>query len=249
MKCRFLGRLRQATVLADVAGALAHQSCQTRRDVLAHEARRFAANSARNRSSDNMSTNSVRAAASRRTPFTGAKYQTAFEKMMGHARDMAPPIRSIRADVPEELAAVIERMMAKDRKRRFATPREVTAALRPFLAEADLGRLCAKVADGTECLADTSNEQNRAGTDADVTWAVAGSAAQARARQQPPRRSTPWWRTVAAVGLLLALAGGGLWIGINYRHLWDVNALCEFQSPRFSLSPSSNSTKKVDQPR
>ncbi len=76
-----------------------------------------------------------------RPPFTGPKYKNAMEKIMGHMRDAPPPIGLLRTDVTGDLAAVIERMMAKDREARFATPQEVADALQPFASGANLIRL------------------------------------------------------------------------------------------------------------
>jgi hypothetical protein len=52
-----------------------------------------------------------------------------------------PPVRERRPDVPLPLAAALERMLAKDRERRFTTPAEVVAALGSFASGADLPRL------------------------------------------------------------------------------------------------------------
>jgi hypothetical protein len=52
-----------------------------------------------------------------------------------------PPIRGRRADVPERLAAALERMLAKDRAGRFVSAAGVVAALQPFAAGADLAGL------------------------------------------------------------------------------------------------------------
>ena len=48
-----------------------------------------------------------------RAPFSGPQYKTHAEKLVGHLKETPPPVRDLRADVPAELAAVIERMMAK----------------------------------------------------------------------------------------------------------------------------------------
>ena len=55
-------------------------------------------------------------------------------------------MRRLRTDVPAELAAVIERMMAKSPDDRFATPAEVAAAMAPFAAGCDLARVSAEAA-------------------------------------------------------------------------------------------------------
>src|SRR5208282_887808 len=67
MEDGFLGRLRQPAVLAAAPGPTADQSAQSCRDALTHGPRCLAANSNRSRSRDRRSTNSVRAAASRRS--------------------------------------------------------------------------------------------------------------------------------------------------------------------------------------
>ena len=54
-----------------------------------------------------------------------------------------PPIRQFAPDVPEELAAIIDRMLAKNPGDRFATPAEVAAGLEPFSTDANLAKLLA----------------------------------------------------------------------------------------------------------
>ena len=49
-----------------------------------------------------------------RTPYSGPGYVQEAEKMIGHVRDASRPLVQWRPDVPAELAAVIERMMAKE---------------------------------------------------------------------------------------------------------------------------------------
>jgi serine/threonine protein kinase len=64
-----------------------------------------------------------------RTPFTEG---TVAQKLIWHQTRQPKPIRQLRAEVPEELAALIERMMAKDPAQRPQTPLEVADALAPF---------------------------------------------------------------------------------------------------------------------
>src|SRR6516225_6849763 len=52
-------------------------------------------------------------------PFEGG---TVIQKIQGHRRLDPRPIRAVRADVPEDLVAVILKMMAKDPAQRFQTP-------------------------------------------------------------------------------------------------------------------------------
>ena len=125
-------------------------------------------------------------------PFGGPQYQSLLAKMTAH-RDRAPPsVRQFRDDVPEELLAVLDRMLAKSPEQRFATPAEVADALQPFSQGSDLGKLLAK-AEGRPAAADA----------ADIRVSQTSAS---------PRRRRRW--TMAA-GLALAVLAGGLllWLG------------------------------------
>jgi serine/threonine protein kinase len=67
-------------------------------------------------------------------PFSGPEYNTFGKKVRAHSTKPVPPIRQFRADVPEELAAVLDRLLAKDPAERFSTPAEVSTALQSFCA-------------------------------------------------------------------------------------------------------------------
>ena len=62
-------------------------------------------------------------------PFPGG---TAVEKMVGHQHKQPPPIKSLTADAPDGLAAVVERLMTKAPAERYATAADAAEALRPF---------------------------------------------------------------------------------------------------------------------
>jgi serine/threonine protein kinase len=64
-----------------------------------------------------------------RTPFTEG---TVAQKLIWHQTRQPKPIKQTRAEVPDELSALIERMMAKDPAQRPQTPLEVAEALAPF---------------------------------------------------------------------------------------------------------------------
>jgi serine/threonine protein kinase len=73
---------------------------------------------------------------------------TVAQKLIWHQTRQPKPIRSIREDVPEEMVAVINKMMAKDPQQRYQTPLEVVQALEPWTrhsipppAEAEMPRL------------------------------------------------------------------------------------------------------------
>jgi serine/threonine-protein kinase len=61
---------------------------------------------------------------------------TAVEKMMAHQTKQARPLRELNPQVPEGLAAVVERLMQKDPAARYAGTAEMIEALRPFASPA-----------------------------------------------------------------------------------------------------------------
>jgi serine/threonine protein kinase len=61
-----------------------------------------------------------------RTPFGEG---TAAQKLIWHQTRQVKPIRTIREDVPESMAVVLEKMLAKDPSQRYQTPVEVVSAL------------------------------------------------------------------------------------------------------------------------
>jgi serine/threonine protein kinase len=64
-----------------------------------------------------------------KTPFSEG---TVAQKLIWHQTRQPKPIRSVRADVPDELVAVIDRMMAKEAGQRYQTPLQVAEALAPW---------------------------------------------------------------------------------------------------------------------
>jgi serine/threonine protein kinase len=64
-----------------------------------------------------------------RTPFTEG---TVAQKLIWHQTRQPKPIRQTRPEVPDALAVLIERMMAKDPAQRPQTPQQVADALAPF---------------------------------------------------------------------------------------------------------------------
>ena len=58
---------------------------------------------------------------------------TCMQTLMAHAESMPPPVNELRPEVPKDLAAVVERMMAKNPANRYQTPAEVAQALAPFI--------------------------------------------------------------------------------------------------------------------
>jgi serine/threonine protein kinase len=74
-------------------------------------------------------------------PFARPGYESVFKKMKAHVEMPVPPIQERRPDIPEDLALILERMLAKDREGRFASPADVVVAMQPFTAGAELADL------------------------------------------------------------------------------------------------------------
>jgi serine/threonine protein kinase/WD40 repeat protein len=62
-------------------------------------------------------------------PFKG---KSLFEVLQAHQSTEAKPLNLERPEVPEEVAAIVAKMMAKDPGKRFQEPKEVAQALTPF---------------------------------------------------------------------------------------------------------------------
>ncbi|OAI55098.1 hypothetical protein AYO44_02870 [Planctomycetaceae bacterium SCGC AG-212-F19] len=60
---------------------------------------------------------------------------TVAQKLLWHQTRPPTAVRSFRPEVPEGLAAIVHRLLAKDRAQRYQTPGEVVAALEPFTKE------------------------------------------------------------------------------------------------------------------
>jgi tRNA A-37 threonylcarbamoyl transferase component Bud32 len=62
-------------------------------------------------------------------PFAG---RSELEKLLAHERDPLPSLKQVRPDVPAEVLPILDRLVAKDPARRFATPAELVKALQPY---------------------------------------------------------------------------------------------------------------------
>ncbi len=79
-----------------------------------------------------------------RAPFDQPRYAGVMEKVVAHAKHSPLPISRFRRDVPKEVVAILNRMIAKDPGRRFQTPGEVADAVGPFCVGANLAGLLAR---------------------------------------------------------------------------------------------------------
>jgi len=152
-----------------------------------------------------------------RVPFSGPEYRTTLEKMNAHAHQPAPSVRQYAPDVPEEVARVLDRMLAKDPGDRFTTPAEVAEALTPWCAGADLRALLARaeapifpplpLGEGGDEGGEPREDQGEGD---------AGPARQPEAAPKPPLFLASWgWKWLVGQLILLVMAGGlGFAIGV-----------------------------------
>lgn len=110
-----------------------------------------------------------------------------------------PPIRGRRSDIPEELSAVIEQMLAKDADDRFDNASELAEALEPFTAGCNLPELLKKAEAQPESERLLPERLPRP-----LAVVAPEGTAQAPARQ----RRTPLGRAILlALGAVLLLSG------------------------------------------
>lgn len=87
-------------------------------------------------------------------PFSGEQFDTPVKKRRALASGSVPPIREHRADVPDGLVVVLNRMLAWDVDQRFATPHEVAEALAEFADGCDLQNLLQAAEQSTRSTVD-----------------------------------------------------------------------------------------------
>lgn len=130
-------------------------------------------------------------------PFPNKKYTTLMQQMWAHSQAPLPPIRELRPDLPEEIAAILARMLAKNRDERFARPQEVADALAPFTLDCNLAEFVRTTRRTTTSKLDLSR---------------VSSAREARGKSSVPPSQAPSRRTLVlgAALLGLGLAAGAL---------------------------------------
>lgn len=141
-------------------------------------------------------------------PFGGPGYHGAMKKMMAHVVEEIPPIRERRDEVPEELAAILDWMLAKEPSERFSSPSGVAAALEPFTAGCDLAALLAKV--GLKPSETVKPGKPATGTQKSVMSAVPDTRRRAPAEPQSAPatfRMRPRWVAIAAAVAGIVLLG------------------------------------------
>lgn len=137
-------------------------------------------------------------------PFTGPAYVTKMKKLLAHAQAPVPPLARFRSDVPKELIAILDHMLAKLPEQRFSTPADVAEALAPFAAGSDARRLAefAKRIGPAEASGYTTTAL--AATQPIATSASSDTASQGRNSRPLSRWERVRVRAIIAVALCLA---------------------------------------------
>jgi len=73
-----------------------------------------------------------------RAPFSDEQHSSVTSKIDAHRREPAPPIRTLRPDVPQQVEDLLARLLAKDPDQRPAHPAEVAEQLTPMAVGANL---------------------------------------------------------------------------------------------------------------
>ena len=108
--------------------------------------------------------------------YAGAKYTGAVQKLTALALVEAPPIQERRDGVSDEIAAVVHKMIAKNRDERYTTPGEVADALASFCDAADLASLSAdNVSTGTPLGSRSTTSLVKESASLDTNSVVTGS--------------------------------------------------------------------------
>jgi serine/threonine protein kinase len=79
-----------------------------------------------------------------RAPYDDPRHEHAVDILTAHLAEPIPSIKAARPDVPDELAAVVNRMLAKSPSDRFEDPGQVATALKPFTVSSDLRALMSR---------------------------------------------------------------------------------------------------------
>ena len=139
-------------------------------------------------------------------PFADPQRNTPVRKMSALATKSAPPIRDIMQNIPEPVAAVIDRMLSREPTDRFQKVSEVADALTPLADGADLGALLLRASAATEPYPSTtepnacSRIRKNSGDDV-VNIRILANPATSFGRR------FPGWVVALSAGFLLLTAG------------------------------------------
>jgi serine/threonine-protein kinase len=129
-----------------------------------------------------------------RLPFDG---ETLGRICMAVMREPPPPLLEVQPSVPPGFAAIVDRCLAKDRAQRFASVRELSAALAPFAAMGAVAPAASLLEPpDAATLVDPTvlATSNRVDTTQNRTWSKTGVG-----ELSSPTTAAPVWRSTAAL--------------------------------------------------
>ncbi|HZN33434.1 MAG TPA: serine/threonine-protein kinase, partial [Pirellulaceae bacterium] len=77
-------------------------------------------------------------------PYCGTDPGSIGKKLDAHRYAAIPSVRSLRPEIPEEVDAILARLLAKEPENRFQQPADLAESLAPWTADAELAALCRK---------------------------------------------------------------------------------------------------------
>jgi Leucine-rich repeat (LRR) protein/tRNA A-37 threonylcarbamoyl transferase component Bud32 len=169
-------------------------------------------------------------------PFPGGSLT---EKLIKHQLQEPAPVEQVRPDVPREVAAVVRKLMAKNREDRFQTPAEVAAAL-----TGKLGRVSQRFAARPAVAGAGVGGSSEDTLDSALSFMARGG--DTLALESPPARSRllvkwPWLAAgaLAFVGLLLVLF-------VVIKRPGKDRPVSEEEPPTVAVPPSKKPPPKAD---
>jgi formylglycine-generating enzyme required for sulfatase activity/WD40 repeat protein/serine/threonine protein kinase len=142
-----------------------------------------------------------------KVPFPGGSVT---EKLLKHQLDMPTPVQQFRPDVPDEVAALLQKLLAKKPEERFQTPAELAAALQS-LSNRSGNRETFAAPPGTPASSVTLRSAENPFADIDLPASTAtGQDTLPRPSKTAPRRAWPLMAASIA-GVLLA---GAVLLGV-----------------------------------
>jgi len=153
-------------------------------------------------------------------PFAGPDFDTRGKKIIAHLNKSPKPIRELRPEVPEALANVVGRLLAKEPDGRYATPAELAADLDPLTPNSDLQALITSARRGSEAKKDT--EGPRGDTfdsirSQEIDTRSPPVAKLAEAAEPSPSMRRPWL-PIAVAAALVGFVALGVLLTINSRY-------------------------------
>jgi len=169
-----------------------------------------------------------------RPPLAGAERLTSSDQVMTRRTKPIEPIGKLRPEVPPELAAAVQRMLAENPADRFASPAEVARVVARFTMGNDLPRLVS-LSKTSVRLSERASEAPRlmsdTGFESVVKAAVEEPVAEHEVTRPQPRTAGRRWR-IAVVVLCLLLSLGGIWCwGVIVRIRQPDGREAEFDVP------------------